>query len=262
MIRRTAVVGLVFAGLLAQAGRVARAEDSAAEWAMRATFRIFEGTRSGTGFIVSVGDRLVLVTAAHVLAEMKGPECTLVLRAQAEGGAFARREVTLRIREGEKPLWVRHPDVDAAALFVTLPEGVDLKPFDYGQLADARPAAEGKIRVGLEVFVPCFPARLEANPAGWPVLRRGSIATHPLVPLAAAKTILVDYSEFGGDSGAPVVIQNGAEPLVVGLVIAMQRQTDKSSTPFEERTVHTPLGLAVVVQSPLVRGTVEMLLKK
>ncbi len=145
---------------------------------------------------------------------------------------------------------------------LNVPEGADLKPFAYRQLADEKWAADRRIRVGQEVRIPCFPAQLEANEAGWPVLRTGWIATHPLTPLASAKTMLVDYSQFGGDSGAPVVACDGQEPLVVGLVFAMQRQTDKISMPFEERTVHTSLGLAIAVQSPFLRETIDRLLER
>ncbi|MDP1796412.1 MAG: hypothetical protein Q8K78_02980 [Planctomycetaceae bacterium] len=113
------------------------------------------------------------------------------------------------------------------------------------------------MRVGQDVFVPCFPAQVEANSAGWPLLRKGSLATHPLMPVARTPTMFVDYSHFGGDSGAPLVATVNGEPLVVGLVFAMLRQTDKTTMPFEERTLHTPLGLAIAAQAPLIRQTIE-----
>jgi hypothetical protein len=51
------------------------------------------------------------------------------------------------------------------------------------------------------------------------------------------------------------------EALIVGLVLGMERQTDKVSMPFEERTVHYPVGLAIVAHSEIIRQTVELLLK-
>jgi hypothetical protein len=193
---------------------------------------------------------------------MKGSVCTVVVRAQGKSGTLVRKEITVPLRDGAKPLWTRHPEMDVAAISVDVPEGIDLKPFAYRQVADEKWAADRKLCVGQEVRIPCFPAQLEANEAGWPVLRTGWIATHPLTPLASAKTMLVDYAQFGGDSGAPVVACEGQEPVVVGLVFAMQRQTDKISMPFEERTVHTPLGLAIAVQSPLLRETIDRLLER
>ena len=208
------------------------------------------------------GRKQVLVTAAHVFDAMNGPDCTVVVRAHGKDGALVRKEISVPIREGKKVLWIRHPGMDVAAIRADLPEGADLKPFAYRQLADEKWAADRKIRVGHEVRIPCFPVSGEANEAGWPVLRTGWIATHPLTPLGSAKTMLVDYSSFGGDSGAPVVACDGEEPVVVGLVFAMVRQTDKGSMPFEELTFHTSLALAIAVQSPFLRETIDRLLQK
>jgi hypothetical protein len=259
----------LFIGLPVLSGNGKADDDRAIEDALRGTFRLTKGSTSGTGFLVSFGDqdeakgkKHVLVTAAHVFDDLKGADCTLILRAPGKNNAIIRKEVSLPIREGKQPLWVKHPDMDVAALPLDVPEGIDVKAFRLEQIADEKWAAERKIRVGQDVCIPCFPAQIEANKAGWPILRKGSIATHPLTPLTSAKTMYVDYSHFGGDSGAPVVLYDGKQPIVVGLVIAMQRQTDKSSTPFEERTVHTPLGLAIAVQSPFIRQTIELLLKK
>ena len=265
---RYLVVGL-FVGFPVLSMNRSAADEAAMEAALRGTFRLTKGSASGTAFLVSLGDRTevhgkkqVLVTAAHVFDDLKGTDCTLVLRGHGKDNTIVRKEVTIPIREGKKPLWARHPDVDVAALGIDLPAGVDVMPFRFEQVADETWARQRKIRVGKDVCIPCFPAQLEANAAGWPILRKGSIATHPLTPLASARTMLIDYSQFGGDSGAPVVLYDGKEPIVVGLVSAMQRQTDKSSTPFEERTVHTPLGLAIAVQSPFIREVIERLLKK
>jgi len=45
------------------------------------------------------------------------------------------------------------------------------------------------------------------------------------------------------------------------LVLGLERETDKVSMPFEERTVHHPLGLAIVAHSDIIRQTVALLLK-
>jgi hypothetical protein len=234
-----------------------------AEDALRATVRLFDGGTSGTGFFVATGDaadagkRNLLVTAAHVFESMKGDKCTAVFRLIDRDRGFGRKQSNLVIRNGQAPLWVRHPDFDIAVLPVDLPEGVDVKAYDDRQIADGKFAEEGRIGVGHDVYVPCFPTQLEANPAGWPILRRGAIASHPLTPLSSAKTMLVDYTNFNGDSGAPVVVWFEKEPIVVGIVSAMHRQSDKTTTPFEERTVHTSMGLGIAVQSPFIRQTIE-----
>ena len=235
---------------------------------LRATVRVFNGALSGTAFIIAVGDktdvgrRYLLITAAHLFEGIDASKCTIVYRAPSKDNGLIRKETELVIREGKKPLWVKHVEADIAVIAVTLPDGIDIKPFEYSQIADAKLAEDHKIQVGQEVFIPCFPAQVEANPAGWPILRKGSIASYPLTPLASAKTIFVDYAHFGGDSGAPVVALIDQIPVVVGLVIAMKRLTDKTVTTFEERTVHTSLGLAIAVQSPYIRQTVDEWRKK
>jgi hypothetical protein len=50
----------------------------------------------------------------------------------------------------------------------------------------------------------------------------------------------------------------GPSPSVVGVVVGMQRQTDRISSPYEEKTMHTPLGLAIVVPSTRVREVIEL----
>ncbi len=253
---RRAAFGLL---VVAVASASAAPED-VAEAAARATVRIFNGVGSGTGWFVAVpgpdGEaRHVLVTANHVFDAMKTPDFTIAYRAPAKDGTFARKEAKARHRDGDKALWVRHPELDAAALRVTVPDGVDLEPFPFDRVADGSWAAGKKVRAGQDVFVPCFPVRLESTPAGWPLVRKGSIATYPLTP--AAKTMLIDYSHFEGDSGAPAVAYPDGKPLVVGLVFALVRHTTTTVSPFEERKSHVPLDLAIAVNAPHLRDVIE-----
>ena len=260
---------ILIAAIVAFAMNRPATADEAIEEALAATFRITDHKTSGTGFLVwsESGDdqqpsKPLLVTAAHVLEGFPGASCSLILRARNADDSYARKETTISIRDGDKVRWKRHSKQDIAALRIDLPEGTAAKPLAVRQLADETWAIGRKVRVGKDVYIPCFPATLEANEAGWPVLRKGSIATHPLVPLRTAQTMLIDSSAFGGDSGAPVVMTDGNEAVVVGMVLGMQRQTDKSSMPFEERTMHTPLGLAIAVQAPLIRETIDLVLKE
>lgn len=252
-------LGLFVVGLSAPAPA---APEDVAEAALRATVRVHNGATSGTGWFVAVpgpdGEPVhVLVTAHHVFDGMKTPDCTVAFRAPGPGGTFVRKDTKVQIRDGDKPLWTRHPELDAAALRVAVPKGVDLAPFPFDRVADESWAKKKKVRAGQDVFVACFPVRLEANAAGWPLVRKGSIATHPLTPAAGAKTMLIDYAHFEGDSGAPAVAYPDGEPLVVGLVFALMRHTNTVTSPFEERKSHFPLDLAVAVQSPFVRDVID-----
>lgn len=232
------------------------------EQAMGATFRIAGANSSGTSCLVrlpplagATADRHVLVTAAHVLEAMAGTECQLILRRTEPDGRFVRLEHTIPIRDNDQPRWRRHADADVAVLPVDLPAEATIQAFDLAQIADEAALAERRVHVGLSAWVAGYPAGMEGNEAGWPVLRHGTIASYPLLPLAACRTIFVNAQTFPGDSGSPVVsldesdATDGPRLRLVGISVGMQRQTDRSVLPFEEKTMHTPLGLAIVVQA-------------
>ena len=236
---------------------------------LEATFRIADKDHSGTCFLVSPKERddahpnrVILATAAHVMEQMTGNECEVILRTKGGDGQYSRHPWTTTIRHEGNPVWTRHSDVDIATMFLDLPDGVFAKPLPFDQLADEARVVDRTVRVGGETWVPCYPAKLEANEAGWPVVRHGSVASHPLMPLKSARTMLVDYKNFGGDSGAPVAMIVKDRPLIIGVVSGMHRQTDRSTLPFEERTMHTPLGLSIVVQAPFLRETIELMSAK
>lgn len=249
---------------------------SASVWAeeplddlLEASFRITDGDHSGTCFLVTRKEpdlanprRVILATAAHVMEQLSGNDGEIILRIKNEDGSYSRSPFTFPILEQRKALWVRHPDVDIAVMDFLLPEGIFAKPIPFEQLAGEAQVVDRTVRVGRETWIPCFPAKLEGNEAGWPVVRHGSVASHPLAPVKAAKTMLIDYKNFGGDSGAPVAMILNDRPLVIGVVSGMHRQTDRSTLPFEERTMHTPLGLSIVVQAAYLRETIELLLAR
>ncbi len=239
---------------------------------LAATFKITAKESSGTCFLIEPPPAsgcsngvVIVLTAAHALEQAPGTECRIVMREKRADGGFVRKDVPLTIRSGEQPLWVKHPEADVAAIRMSLPPGVSCQPLSLDQLARADDFAQGKIPMGSDTWIFCFPAKLEANEAGFPILRHGSIASLPLMPLSTNRTFLVDFNTFGGDSGAPVMLKDRAavQPrcLIIGLVLGMHRQTDKVSMPFEERTVHHPLGLSIVAHAEIIRQTVEAVLK-
>jgi hypothetical protein len=251
--------------------------DAVAE-VMAATFKITNPTSTATCFVITrpmpgaPGKKdLILVTAAHVLEQMSGEECRLVLREKLADGSHVRKEVQLKIRSGEQHLWVKHPQVDVAALKLDLPAeqaGVRRVALDLGRIVGEAAIKSGALRVADEVWVPCYPAQLEANDAGFPVLRRGTVASFPLTPVHTYQTFLVDYRSFGGDSGAPVlarssrspgllgVLVSDARPLIVGLVIGQHRETTRTVSPGGESTVHRPMGLGIAVHGEFIRETI------
>jgi hypothetical protein len=251
----------------------ARGADAITE-TIRATFKIANKDSTATGFLIARPDRsdpgkqdLILVTAGHAFEKMSGDQCHLVLREPRPDGTWQRKELPLKVRDEDMPLWFRHPEADVAALRVELPPTAAAAALPLDCVAGESAIESGKLKSGDEVWIPCYPAQLESNDTGFAVLRRGAVASFPLAPVKAYKTFLVDYSTFGGDSGAPVVVRQAAapdapqgakdRPLIVGLVVGQHRQTDKVRLPYEERTTHHPLGLAIVVQAEFIRQTIE-----
>lgn len=219
------------------------------EKALSATVRLTSNGVSGTGFVVQKGEETILVTAAHVFQDLKGDHCDFVYRKKREGGSPVRESMPLTIRKDEEPLWKKHGKQDIAMIEISIPDDAVLTPILFSDIATAGQMDEDLVEVGDEVCIPCYPVGTEANPAGWPVLRRGTVATHPLAPVAEAETFFIDASSFGGESGAPVIFWTKDTWHLIGIVTSMQRQTDRTVTPLEERVTHLPLGLGIAVQA-------------
>ena len=237
--------------------------------ALVSTFKITNKDSTATCFIVSRlatsgsnQQELILVTAAHVLEKMSGDECHIVLRKKDADGVYSKVEVPVVIRANEQPLWVKHPDVDVAVMRLNLPAECSIAALDFEQLLGKEKSKNASLRIADEVCLLTYPAQLEASSAGFPILRRGTVASFPLLPIDNNKTFLVDYHSFGGDSGGPVMIRgNQAEegPFIVGLVIGKQRETTKMISEIEERTVHRSLGLGIVVHAAFIRQAIALL---
>lgn len=235
---------------------------------LSATFKITNPKSTATAFLIEReskdGDpELILVTAAHVFESMSGDGCKIVLRRQSDDGSYERQMTPIDIREKGDKLWVQHPKADVAAMRIQLPPGNEATPLPYDSILDTEDSDDRAIELGDEVYVFAFPNQLESSPSGFPVLRRGIVASFPLTITDKRKTFMVDYSTFAGDSGGPVFIrkQNSdgkSEPIVVGLIHGQHRETMKSKTPNEERIVHRPMGLAIVTHAKLIRETVDL----
>ena len=63
--------------------------------------------------------------------------------------------------------------------------------------------------VGQAVSIPSYPAQLQANDAGWPILRHGTVASYPLCPVEHCQSVLIDFHTFGGDNGVAGAGESG-----------------------------------------------------
>ncbi len=179
----------------------------------------------GTGFLVgkpmpnnSQRSYYVLVTATHVLSDLKGDTATLVLRTKAAPpDGYARFEQPLAIRRDGKPLWTQHPTADVAVMYVQLPQNLatDLIAEEY--LATDADFETYEFHAGDEVFTVGYPYGLESSRFGFPVLRSGRISSHPLIPAAALKSFLVDFSVYGGNSGGPIFVNQWGRQFGTGI---------------------------------------------
>jgi hypothetical protein len=188
---------------------------------------------------------------------MEGDTCQLVGRTANPDGSFRRKEHRVPIRAKGQALWTGHACHDLAVL--PIPDGMSVEALPFQSLA-----SEGslrKVHSGDAVRLAVFPERTEANGAGFPVLRSGSIASYPVIPFERHPVMLVDATAWPGDSGGPVMhaglrTPEGA-PLVIGVVLGMKNITDTTKeSRFVERKTHYPLGLSEVLHAAFARDLV------
>jgi hypothetical protein len=175
-----------------------------------------DGSRTvGTGFLSEDPTpdgrpRTSLVTAAHVLDKMPSVSAKIGYRIQSADGVWRYDPHTLKIRDGDHPLWVKHPTRDVAAIVVEAPPEFAKAAIPLAWLAQDDTFNKYSLGPGDEMMALGFPRGLSANPAGFPILRSGRVASYPLAPASVFPTFLMDFSVFPGNSGGPVFMAQGA----------------------------------------------------
>jgi hypothetical protein len=188
---------------------------------MKATVQLEQplnaGTRTvGTGFLVSAPTpdgkpRIVLVTAGHVFDKMPSAQARVGYRDLGPDGAWHYDPQALKIRnDSAAPLWTRHPTRDVAVMVVTAPPEFAKAAIPLAWLASNDTFDKSELGPGDELMALGFPRGLAANPAGFPILRAGRVASFPLGPAANSPTFLLDFAVFPGNSGGPVYMTQGA----------------------------------------------------
>jgi len=246
---------------------------------MRSTFKIQGEGSVGTAFILGkpIKDKpgrayYVLITAAHVLEKMKGKKAVLFLR-KKRGSSFEKISWSIPIRKENQNLWVKHPEADVSAMYVNLPTNIDIALLTIDMLADDSIFKKYEIHPGDELFCLGYPLTLEANPAGFPILRSGKIASYPIIPSKETKYFLFDFEIFPGNSGGPVYfVQSGRMigramtvgtiQFIAGLVSQEHIATEKIKSLYEEQMIKHPLALAKVIHASFIKETIELLPSK
>lgn len=243
---------------------------------MNSTFKIQGEGSTGTAFILGkplLDDpergRYVLFTAAHVLESMKSPFAILFLRTR-QGDTFKKLPHPIILREKNKPLWIRHPEVDVAAMYVTLPKKIEIQLVSTKLLATDEILNKYEVHPGDELLVLGFPFGAESNEAGFPILRSGKIASYPLTPIKKVKTFLLDFEVFGGNSGGPVFMDFtnrvyggslvlGTRTFIMGVVLQQRLATERIKSVDQTIEKQHRLSLANVAHAQFLNDLLEML---
>lgn len=253
--------------LLAHGALAADAHDCHVQL-MRATVKVAHERSTATGFLVrqsrpAEGDRILLVTATHVLTATTGPAAALEFRFPLADGSFERRRQPLPVRDGDRPLWTAHPREDVAILPVTLPAEVTGAALPFDCLASEESVIQQRIHPGEALFLLGYPHRTEANSLGFPILRQGTIASYPLVPIAAHPTFLFSGNTFEGDSGGPLyrvghTSDGTARILLLGLMHGQRFLDEDMTMVYGSTKLRHRLGLGIVVQADFIRQTIAL----
>lgn len=233
------------------------AADEATERLVLATYKLFNDSSVATGFIIKKDETSFVVTADHVLRNMKGGEMLLVARRKNDNGSYRREDLAIRIRKDGKDLWTKHQEHDLAVL--QLPDEIDEPGLPFEALAE-----DSGMKVGDELRATTFPERFEANGAGFPTLRGGFVASFPLGPHDVHPTFLIDMTSWGGDSGGPAILANADSetPTIVGIVVGKHQITDtKKESRYVERKTHFPLNISYAVHASFARQMILDLTK-
>lgn len=219
----------------------------------------------GTTFVLArpyLGDptkgRFVLVTAKHVLEDMKGDDAVWHLRSKDGSGQWQRSPVVLKIRTNGTPHWIAHPTADVAAMYVPMIPGAITFVLPTPLIALDDTFEQFEIHPGDELNCLGYPMGMEGNAAGFPVLRSGKIASYPLYPTKEHPTFLYDFEIFGGNSGGPVFMvesnRNFKGSTHIGKIQFVAGLVSQQHLCLNER-----LALSVVVSAPLILETVNLL---
>jgi hypothetical protein len=243
---------------------------------MEATCKVVGKGSIGTGFVIGKLDPdnpprafYTLITADRVLRAVQGDTVVLVFRQKQEDGSWIRTEIAVMIRENDKPLWKKHPEVDVAAIFVRLPKSVITQLVTTDLLIDDKKLLEYEISPGTELLCLGYPFGAEANAEGFPILRSGRIASYPITPTKKYKTFLFDFTVFRGDSGGPVYFVlndpncGGTRGIgvtiygILGIVVEEKNITENIQELYENKENVTPLRLGEVIHANFIKELIE-----
>lgn len=193
---------------------------------------------SATAFVWKHGAQHYLITNWHVVTgkntrtgKLETPAAPDTLRClfNVRVGDFGKQQWDIRIRSEEhRPLWLIRPgmtpgvDVVAIPIPMTGNEPV-MNMYPLNTLL-SKPL---NVKIGMDVFILGYPFG-SATP-GFPVWKRGSIASEPDLVRMTTGYYVVDTASRPGMSGSPVILQNWTNDYLDGAVRAFN---DRPATNF------------------------------
>lgn len=178
--------------------------------------QFFNGTALGnaTGFVWQTGSRYFLVTNWHVVTGRRFPRGQYLRKDAARPNklrlllnqrtlTFGKVECDVAIRDTDDlPLWWAHPARNVDVVVLQLPlDGNEpaINMYPVNSLA----SSNLRLQIGMDVFILGYP--FGAPPPGFPVWKRGSIASEPELTQLTTDYMLVDTASRAGMSGSPVI---------------------------------------------------------
>jgi hypothetical protein len=274
---RTPLVAVTCLVLSLLAGPLQAEEEDLDTQLMRATVKVSHEKSTATGFLLCRPDpkepqhrQFVLVTAAHVFENIPGNEAILSFRSRQAEGVYKKVPLKVTIRKDGKPRWTKNPSQDVAVLVVVPPDNADLPKLPVDLLATDEAMKKYQIHPGDILACLGYPHRVEANEAGFPILRSGPIASFPLTPTRANKTFLLSINTFEGDSGGPVYLAGPRRSspgkdkpeevrLILGLVTGQHFLDEEMKMIYGTTKIRHRLGLAIVVHAVFIKETLDRL---
>jgi S1-C subfamily serine protease len=221
--------------------------------------------QTGTGILVSDplpdgAPRVVLLTARHVIERIAAPQLQIGIHVRGADGTWRREWRVEPVADGGRPLWVRHPVYDLAALSVSVEPETAALAIPVSWLGDADSFARANLTAGDAVETLGYPQGLAADARGFAILRVGHLSTYDMAP-AADGAFLIDMSVTSGDSGGPVFTSRkvGRRPELEG---AQGPQPDEYVAGLITQQIvpgGQPIGLALAVHALYLRETLRLL---
>lgn len=243
---------------------------------VEATYKVTDGQTAATSFLLhrelpeGKGTQILLVTAAHVLENFKGEQIRVLLRKPNGDDGVTPVPWTIRIRQGNQPLWKQHPQLDAAALPLQPPADLPVKSLPVDILAAPETWEQQAFEPGDLIRVVGYPhaMQFEPNPQGYPTTRLGTLAGFPVKPSEKSRVFLIDANVFEGDSGGPIYFL-GDKPAdggprtvrILGLLHGQHFLNEGFRTVYQSGEMRHRFGIGIVIPAPAILETVDLVPK-